>query len=268
MSIHDFGHDNPTKLKRFRIDAFDFDGRSDRGPKAKGYADNPMDDPSAVNESEGHALRDSLYDLLRTKADLSDAEMINQINLTDAAMERLARHFKTGVEAIRAGLDAVTMMLRDDRRAESERFEQRLSERTFRYSKEVDFMGNVMIRDSQTGAEKLVKGKESSELHHALLLGDEDEQTLLARAMGSEELREGAVQTAGADAIEFEAATFNFQWRAQGQHGFATARYSGHGDSFALEVIHVTDEHGEPIEPDPELMAAIERSAWASIDEA
>src|SRR5574343_795277 len=85
---YDYGSDDPTQLRTYKIRPHDFKSKPQGKVRYTGnYADNAMYDDSKINESDDLGVLDRLHSILM-KADVSDDEIVDGIQLTDAGKQK------------------------------------------------------------------------------------------------------------------------------------------------------------------------------------
>ena len=105
---HDFGHGDPARPRSYQIKAFDFTSKND-GTKTPGYADNPMCDPSEINEEASSDL-DKLHDML-TRIGITDDEIKGGLSLTQKGYHKVAAALGTTVESVQSLVNSLVKML-------------------------------------------------------------------------------------------------------------------------------------------------------------
>lgn len=267
---YDYGHDDPTRRRPYRIDAYDHKSRPDMPLRYTGnYADNPMHDPAHLNEEEDGVL-DRLHDMLRT-AQIDDDEILAGIRLSPRGYQKAAARLGLAASEIPVLMQSLATNIRRER--------QRLQEDDLgvqparqpgvqrggrqRFTYETDFLDNVTVRDTISGKEAFLRGSEAMEMLDRLD-GGEDEQAVLASYASIME-DGGDQRNEGDDGYEKEisadSGTYNFPWSVGGRSGTATARFRDRDGEFSVDVIHVRDAGGKTID-DPALTARLQQTAW------
>lgn len=144
-----------------------------------------------------------------------------------------------------------------ERLAAAERVKQKRAKRALdrerafeqRFYAEPDSLGNLTVRDSETGDTKFVQGGQATELTDQLKSGANQDAVLaplFERASNPE-------SDSYHSEIGAASGTFNFPWHLGPHHGFATVFYN---DAKQLELQSVMDMGGEEIDldnlPDPQ----------------
>lgn len=255
---YDFGHPRNPKGDSFNIDSFDFKGRADmrvRNIPAR-YADNPMYDFSKLTEEGGdESMLDRLHAML-SKAGISDDEIRGGIKIKDKGAQKVAARLGIAADEVGLLLNSLTARMKDDRsKSLTARYEEHMMEegQGGPLSYEEDMLGNVTIRNSETGDEKFIRGSEAQKLL-ARLQGDEDEQAVLSEFAPLEEGAEldEAEGNSYDTEIDAKGGSYNFPWKLDGRSGFATAEFSGSGRDLRIRVVSISDSDGERIR-DPKL---------------
>lgn len=201
---------------------------------------------------------------------IAGAEFTHQgyIKLANAMSEKLGKHIS--LKDIQMMINELMEKLRSDHHQMVEDYEEVLDENDERYSYEADFLGNVTIRDDQTGDEKYIQGSDASSLMNDLdsTVVDSNKQHILAQYMNDDNINE-AFEPEDLDSyepeIESKMGTYNFPWKSGNSHGTATAEYSGKGK---ISVISVRDENGDAVKMTPNLDADLHRQAVEFIGDA
>lgn len=129
-----------------------------------------------------------------------------------------------------------------------------------RFSYEHDYLGNVTVRDSETGKETFLQGSEASRLLQRLDTERDEQSVLAAYAHLMETATVMPLEEDGEDyeeEIKQDWGTFNFPWSLDGRHGTGTAKYRGTGPAMKLTLVHVRDNRGKEFEPDPATKARL-----------
>jgi hypothetical protein len=256
----DAGHGDPARLHGFRIDSFDFKGRADMKIRNTGnYADNAMHDYSRLNEEGDESILDRLQQML-AKADVSEDEMRAGVRLTDKGRAKAAGRLGVSPEEVDVLLNSLATRMRKGEAAINRAYAEHMGDVTEaegegRYTYEDDYLGNVTVRDIQTGKERFMRGHDAQELLQRLN-GGEDEQEVLGGVMALVEGDENPdmLDEDGEDpGYEREMkehsrqGSYNFPWKEGGKRGTATAEYRWMGENLKIDVRHIRDSAGEPI---------------------
>lgn len=257
------------------------------------FADNSMatGDPDAtlVNEFAGDDDQvDQLHQMLLRH--VSDVEIKQGIKLSAEGRQKVAAKMGISDHAVDALLNALTQNLHDAEQSDEDMllsdyyttmdeaedpgvaddtslegnerpFEEGAVLETSRFSIEPDLLGNVTVRDSQTGKERFVQGSAASQILAQIEHGADPDQLLAP-----------LVEKASRSRVDFKAeikapaGTYNFPWQYQADHGLATAFYRTDVDTPQLRIDSVRDQKGDEIdEVDPQLHAALLTQAQAFI---
>lgn len=268
---YDYGRNDIARQKTFKIKSYDFKSQSDMGLRATGgYGDNAMADPSIVDEnaeSEPSQV-DRLHDKL-LRAGITNQQIVAGVTLTPKGIQKVAAEFGISAKEVLTLMKTLPKHLT--------RKNDLLTElRGARYSYEADFMGNVVVRDSESTDEepRMFPGYKGQKLLGLLNAHENDlkaQQAVLAQAMAEplHESEDGFVQDFDfEDEIANDAGSFNFPWKITHHHGTATAAYRGDGQDFEIEIVDVRDEEGESAEPSDEMIADLKKQAIAFIPQA
>lgn len=247
--MNDYG-DKRQAQRAYRIDAYDFNGKSANDAPTQGtYADNIMDDPSGMNEGDNADLLIQLQGILNDECDLDDDAIARAPRLSASAIGKLGIRFGMGAPKVqKLFLDLVNSLVADKRHVN----EAMDDIDTPRYSMEEDSMGNMIISDAVTGKSMTLMDQDAHEVKEKIEAGDDNEQEILHDTMhGDSNLKESD------DGFGSDTSTYNFPWRLAGKHGTATGKFSGSGDSFQMKVISVRDETGEEIDASAPMMSRL-----------
>lgn len=154
---------------------------------------------------------DKLNDLrqkLKDKTNLTDDYISRGVRLTATGNAWVAREYQIDINEVPAMLAAVSQMVAGDLKEDSERF-----------SYEADYMGNLTLRDAESGKDIFLQGDEAFELAGKLESHPGVEQRLIAPYFGGETLNESEVEAASV--APDDAGTFNFPYK----DGLASARF-------------------------------------------
>jgi hypothetical protein len=139
-------------------------------PNDPRFADNPMSDPEELDEftsstMNGMVKLDRLHDIFRD-ADISDQELKQGIQLSDAGLHKVAGALGTSPDEIKALIASLTQHIRDEQNDEDEQSLQeqyrRFIEAEDHLSAEPDFLGDVTIRSAKQGREKFYQGSKAA----------------------------------------------------------------------------------------------------------
>lgn len=191
--------------------------------------------------------------------------MLNNVGINDDVISRGVRLTKNGMEKVakkfNCSIDEVLHMLQ----ALKTDVAQDISEDFDRFTFEPDLMGNLTIRDAETGDEKFLQGQEAFDLEQALNINPDKQQQLIAAHFGNQ-LNETDGYSKEQSFSELESGTsgtFNFPYKGK----FATARFWEEDDgSFNLEIISLLDSEQNEIEITPELEKELKPIAMKWVD--
>lgn len=285
----DYGYDDPTLLRTYKIRPHDFKSRPSGKVRYTGnYADNAMYDDSKINESE-NSLLDRLHDMLR-QADVGDDEIVGGLQLTAKGTQKVAAGLGIAGSEVEMMLNSLTAKLRRERE---------ISEGPERFSYEHDYLDNVTVRDGTTGDEKFVRGSKGADLLSKLKKSKNDQAILrqtvdeavagtddwIARVRDKHEQERQAARRPkpegsllrrmfgkkdklrkAPDDAKQNMGSFNFHWEYHGKSGTGTAQFRSLGQRVRVDVLSTRDRFGREYQPDPETMAAIQRQAYDAID--
>lgn len=99
-------------VRTYKIKAYDFTSKND-GTATVGYADNPMDDPSLVNESAEESQLDHLHDLLN-KAGINDDEILSGLTMTPRGYAKVAAAMGIGKNDVQPLIDSLITSLKGE----------------------------------------------------------------------------------------------------------------------------------------------------------
>lgn len=98
----DYGHGDPSKLRSFKIKAYDFTSASETDVRqTSGYADNAMKDASAVNETATASDLDRLREMLNG-AGITDDEIKNGVDLEPRGYHKVAAALGCGIDHVKS----------------------------------------------------------------------------------------------------------------------------------------------------------------------
>ncbi|CAM6054458.1 unnamed protein product [Sphagnum tenellum] len=216
------------------------------------------------------------------KAGISDDEMRQGIDLTPAGMQKVAARLGMAAHEVPMLLGSLSTRLRDDEKHSEEAYESvyesLMNEDDSRFGYEKDGMGNVTVRDGQTGKEVYLQGSQATDLLKTLSQSPEDEQAILGdlvplmeaayrKSVSHKKKGKKVIEQAKPeppepdylDEMKQSHGTFNFMWRSKGQHGSATARYAFDGHEMHVKILSARDQQGEVIHLDPSMKAELEK---------
>lgn len=267
----DYGHHDAAKLHTF-----------DKEFSDKGRADVPTDgvyprsDNAMANEIDEWAMPDDQDEVsytahpsqlmqvhsLLNKADVSDQEIKSGVELTDRGHHIVAGELGVGPKEVDELIGSLVQQLRSDDGAKESLAEEyrkfmaeagystlpfALTDSADRYSYEKDALGNVTVRDGETGNSKFLRGAQATEMLDRLSTHAPDSVlgTLFEKAMNPE-------TDTYDNEIAAKSGTYNFPWKLADRHGFGTVFFS-EGDPITLRLENATDEHGDDVPLDDHL---------------
>lgn len=187
-------------------------------------------------------------------------KMLNAINVTDDYISRGVRMSASGTTKIAnkfgiqtgdvpAMIDALSKMVREDLTEDASSDD--------RFSFEADYMGNLTLRDQQSGEDVYLQGDEAFALSNKLTSHPDKEQLLIApyfKASLNESVEDTAMEKSG---------TFNFPYKGK----FATASYGlDSSNKFALKVISLRDGQDNDVEITPDMQTKLDAIALTWVD--
>lgn len=193
------------------------------------------------------------------KANISDDMVARRPRLTEKGTHLLCQMLDCSEEELRALID----QLAQEVEAELANQGGVIALNEFaenRYSYELDFMGNIGLRDSKTGKTLYIQGDNAFKLTREIERIYPDYQELLApyfdevlREFTEEQVRGDTGNTGG---------TYNFPYNGM----FACARFYLDAGKPVVEVISLVDAQGEEIPMDAQTKADATRVAWEWVD--
>ena len=201
------------------------------------------------------------------KAEIEDHEIIGGIELTHVGYQRLALRMGVDLETLQLMINALMEKLRKEKHM-TETYSQLLDEADENFSYEKDWLGNVTVRNNETGDEVFLRGSEAAEMITTLKSGLADEQEILSQYMESHTITESddlEDEDSYEDELETTRGTYNFPWKTKTDHGTGTASYSGNNN---IKIISVRNDDGDEIKTTPELEAELKMQAVAFIGKA
>ena len=200
------------------------------------------------------------------KAGIEDHEIIGGIELTHVGYQRLALRMGVDLKSLQFMINCLMEKLRKEEHMH-EAYSQLLDEDDENFSYEKDWLGNVTIRNNETGDEVFLRGSEATEMLKTLKSGVADEQEILSQYMESHTITESddSEDDSYEDELETTRGTYNFPWKTKTAHGTGTASYSGNDN---IKIISIRDEEGDEIKTTPDLEAELKMQAIAFIGKA
>lgn len=220
------------------------------------------------------SLATRLQEILNA-ARIDDDEIRSGIRLSDDGIAKVAKRLGVSTDEVRSTMHELVDRLRKEHAHDMTDdsiygvvYEEAASEP--RYAYECDFLGNLTVRDANTGDEHYVSGSDSAHILRELEAtksGSPEEQETL-RQVCEEHPRRSLVEDdeegAGNDLlaeIKNDAGSYNFPWRVGNKHGTGTAAYVASSKEFKLKLVSIRDDRGEEISADNQLTNEITRQA-------
>lgn len=198
---------------------------------------------------------ENLRAILNKKANMSDDMIARRVPLTQAGYEKLAPRFNTDVDGVKDMLNR----LADEIKRET------LTEEEERYHYEGDYTGNVIVlRDSRTGSQKIIRGWEAQELLAEIDRVFPNYQGVISPYFTHEPVMEVAT-VEPIDTIDAEidtGGTYNFPYQGK----FATARFWEQDGKFRTRVISLRNKNGDEYPITDAMREDLEQKAFQWID--
>jgi hypothetical protein len=277
-----YGDIDPVTFGHRNGETFSDHGRGDLKvkPNDPRFSDNPMAyDQEEIDEFADAEITPELEQLHQalTGAGLTDLEIRQGVDLTHGGKEKIAAKLGIGAHEVDTLLNSLTQNLRDDdasstdallsdyytgmsEGADAPIWAGRLAEtkhrrdhkRPFdvgtmfesRFSVEPDSLGNITIRDQETGKEKFVQGTDASAILAKLKNADSDVilSPLMEANMNTEDPSSGF-----ADEINADSGSYNFEWTYLKSRGTGTIIYSMKANRPNFQMASVRDQAGNDI---------------------
>jgi hypothetical protein len=213
---------------------------------------------------------------IMNKGGIDDHSIMQGIELRHVGYQKLARIMGVTVKEISQMINELIVKLRADQKLMAEEYDSLLDEDTDdKFTYEKDFLGNMTLRDSETGDEVYLQGTTAAELSRALSgdLDHADKQELLAHYMDNSHA-EGITEEDEPQEKSYEPeidggrGTYNFPWKLKNLHGTATVEYSASGGKPVIDLVSVRDASGDEMDTNPAFEAALKQQAVAFIGDA
>lgn len=176
---------------------------------------------------------------------VTDDHLSRGVQLTATGIEKVAKRFGVATNRVSAMLSACAAMVKSD-----------LDETTDRFAYEADYMGNLTLRDVQSGKEIYLHGDEAFELGSKLTANPEREEMLIGEYFNGQPLMETPSENSN---------TYDFPYRG----GLATVRFGLDGErKFQLEVIKLRDRQGNELPIDDSNRDQLDALAMKWVDKA
>lgn len=189
-------------------------------------------------------------------ASVTDDMISRGVRLTSVGTKKLCSRLGVTEVELQGLLSDLAKQTRDDSPDTGLPASPDILEDANRFSFEADFMGNVTLRDSKTGATHYLQGSDGAKFLHEIDRIGTNYQGLIAPYFGENLLEFAQKKPTLADADT--GGTYNFPF----QGNFAVARFWLAGNKPMLEVVSVIDAEGEEVPLDAKAKADAEASAW------
>lgn len=192
-------------------------------------------------------------------------KMLNGINITDDYISRGVHLTTKGAEKVAKRFGIQTSEVPAMIRAVSDWVKKDISEDASsddeRFSYEADYMGNLTLRDQQSGDDRFLQGDEAFDLASELTEHPDQEQTLIAPYFDDAPLNEEVSDDT--PITTSDSGTFNFPYKGK----FATARFGLDANKkFQLKVISLRDSEDNAEDITPDLQAKLNAIALTWVD--
>jgi hypothetical protein len=190
-------------------------------------------------------------------------KMLNGVNVTDEHLSRGLRLTAEGTEKVAKRFGIQTSEVPQMIQACADMVAADLKEDSSRFSYEADYMGNLTLRDAESGEEVYLQGDEAFALAGKLEQHPDQEEVLISQYFDHAPLQESDETVPAVPARNHDGGTFNFPYRGK----FATARYwTDEGHNFHLKVISLRDSEDNEEDITPELQAKLDAIAMTWVD--
>lgn len=184
--------------------------------------------------------------------------MLNSVNVTDDHISRGVRLTEKGTQTVAKKFGIQPVEVVEMLAALAASTADDLSEEDERFSYEADYMGNITLRDSETGREIFLQGDEAFAVADKLTAHPDKEAIIISQYFDVTPINESVETTATK-----EGGTFNFPYRGK----FATARYwLDETNKFQLRVISLRDGEDNEENITPELQTKLDAIAMTWVD--
>lgn len=202
---------------------------------------------------------DALHGLL-TRANVTDDVLSRGVRLKRVGLQKLASSFGVSEDEVKEALKQLSQKVRD----EMPPMGLPTLEGVSRYAYEADSLGNVMLRDIETGAERFLSGQEAQLLLSEIERLHPNYESLIRPYFDSETLREFVEDDVmGVEDNGNTGGTYNFPFKGM----FACARFWLQGTKPMIKVISLVDADGEDVHMDSAMEAAATKAAWDVVGE-
>lgn len=195
------------------------------------------------------------------RAGVSDDMLSRGLRLTQTGMQKMARKFNATEDEVKDAIGDLSRKIRDDQGPAGLPTLEGASQQRFAY--EADALGNVMLRDTETGAEKFITGQEAQLLLSEIERVHPEFQSLISPYFQEEVLREFAeTDVLGVDDDGNTGGTFNFPYKGK----FACARFWLQNNTPRIEIVSLVDMEGEEVHMDTATKDDVTKVAWEWVD--
>lgn len=201
---------------------------------------------------------DLLHSQLK-RANVTDDMLSRGLRLTSKGTAKLCRKFGISETELRDALAELAQQMKND--LESTGLPMLESDARFAY--EADISGNVMLRDTKTGAEKYLSGQDAQLLLAEIERMHPNFQALISPYFERDALREFVEDDVlGVEEDGNTGGSYNFPFKGN----FASARFWIENSKPRIEVIALVDQDGEEIQLDAMTKSEATKVAWTWID--
>ena len=225
------------------------------------YADNPMTE----EESTDTITLDRLQSLMN-KGGVDDQMIKSGMEISRVGYQKLAREMKiTAKEAKALHYALITKLRQDDKESDIQETYQEIFDENDnnRYSYERDYIGNMTIRDAETGNEVFLQGEESFDLQDQIEANPDKEQEILADYMDNSltEDQEDNGDDSYDKEINSDVSSYNFPWKFNDVSGTGTVEYSGNAEHPKIKLVSIRNMDGDEIEVDADIEKSFNKQA-------
>lgn len=138
---------------------------------------------TAMPQETDQSLIERLHNMLQ-RARITDDQIMNGVRLTPTGFQKAGAALGISGEEAELLLNSLITKLRREKDRTDEMFREFAGDRprAARFSVEKDYLGNVTVRDAQTGKEVFLRGDDATALLNKIKTGDE--QAILAQYQG------------------------------------------------------------------------------------
>ena len=201
---------------------------------------------------------ETLHSLLK-RANVTDDVLSRGVRLKRVGLQKLAATFNASEGEIKEALAKLSAKVRSEMAPTG----LPTLEGAARYAYEADSLGNVMLRDIETGAERFFSGQEAQLILSEIERLHPDYQGVIRPYFDHETLREFVEgDVVGPEDNGNTGGTYNFPYKGNS----ACARFWLDGDKPQIKIISLFDAEGEEMHMDASVMADVVRVAWEWVD--